>query len=274
MYYMEKIGADPEVFITDEKGEIISGIGLIGGTKKEPREVSCGAVQEDNVLGEFNIRPAVSRSAFVWNIITVMAEMKKIIGTKNIKVVSSHEFTKKALRQAGEKAMEFGCDPDYNSWTRDINPAPSACTNLRTGGGHVHVSFNVLDKDVDTFNAASMMDFYLGLPSVIVDTDQRRRELYGKAGACRPKLVENGDDYNGVEYRTLSNFWVSDKRLMHWVYDNTKLAIENLHRLEEFTNIIDGESVQDIINNGRAKEAEEILAMFGIPLPPEVHYAA
>jgi len=200
MYQMIKIGADPEVFITNEKGEIISGIGLIGGTKKEPRKVSCGAVQEDNVLGEFNINAASSRSTFVWNIITVMREMKKIIGTKDIKVVSSHDFTKKALRKAGEKAMEFGCDPDYNSWSRGINPAPSACTTLRTGGGHVHVSFNVLDKDVDTFDAASMMDFYLGLPSIILDKDQRRRELYGKAGACRPKLRANGDEYDGVEY--------------------------------------------------------------------------
>jgi len=64
MYQMDKIGADPEVFITNEKGDIISGIGLIGGTKKEPRKVSCGAVQEDNVLGEFNITAASSRSAF------------------------------------------------------------------------------------------------------------------------------------------------------------------------------------------------------------------
>ncbi len=50
MYVMEGIGCDPEVFITDEKGEIISGIGLIGGTKEDPRGVNCGAVQEDNVL--------------------------------------------------------------------------------------------------------------------------------------------------------------------------------------------------------------------------------
>jgi len=187
-------------------------------------------------------------------------------------VVSSHDFTKKALRKAGEKAMEFGCDPDYNSWSRDINPAPSACTTLRTGGGHVHVSFNVLDKDVDTFDAASMMDFYLGLPSIILDKDQRRRELYGKAGACRPKLRANGDEYDGVEYRTLSNFWIADQSLMRWVYNNTRLAIENLHRLDNFTDVIDGETVQAIINEGRVKEAEEILAVFDIPLP-ETSYA-
>jgi len=81
-----------------------------------------------------------------------------------------------------------------------------------------------------------------------------------------------GDEYDGVEYRTLSNFWIADQSLMRWVYNNTRLAIENLHRLDNFTDVIDGETVQAIINEGRVKEAEEILAVFDIPLP-ETSYA-
>lgn len=267
MYKMEGIGCDPEVFITDEEGEIISGIGLIGGSKEEPRSVECGAVQEDNVLGEFNTNPTLSKKDFVHNITTVMQEMKKIIGTKDMKVVSSHEFSKKILSNAGPKAMEFGCDPDYNAWTGRTNPSPSAFTNLRTAGGHVHVSFNVEDETVDPFKAAAIMDYYLGLPSVILDDDNRRRELYGKAGACRPKLKKKGDPYNGVEYRTLSNFWIKSKGLMEWVYLNTEQAILNLHNIYEMRKVIDGEVIQSVINEGRTKDAEEIIDLFSIPMP-------
>ena len=53
------IGADPELFLRDGDA-ITSAIGLIGGDKYEPRLVTLGAVQEDNVLAEFNIDPAIS----------------------------------------------------------------------------------------------------------------------------------------------------------------------------------------------------------------------
>lgn len=270
MYKMAGIGCDPEVFITNEVDEIISGIGLIGGTKQAPRLVNCGAVQEDNVLGEFNTNPTLSKKEFISNITTVMQEMKKIIGTKNLKVVSSYEFTQKVLSESGPKAMEFGCDPDYNAWTGDTNRPPSPFTNLRTAGGHVHVSFNVYDEDVDPFKAAAMMDYYLGLPSLLLDHDNRRREMYGKAGACRPKLESKGDPYNGVEYRTLSNFWIANEKLMGWVFDNTKKAIANLHNFEKTMKIVSGDAVQAIINSGDIKTASEVIEALNIPMPKGV----
>ena len=63
------------------------------------------------------------------------------------------------------------------------------------------------------------MDLFLGVPSVTLDSDTRRRELYGKAGAYRAK------DY-GVEYRTLSNFWIWKDSLKDWVYDQTQKAVD------------------------------------------------
>ena len=55
------------------------------------------------------------------------------------------------------------------------------------------------------------LDWYLGGWSIARDENTERRSLYGKAGACRIK------DY-GVEYRVLSNFWVTtrDRRLAVW----------------------------------------------------------
>jgi hypothetical protein len=50
------------------------------------------------------------------------------------------------------------------------------------------------------------LDAFVGLPSVAWDQQQGRREHYGLAGLYRKKTY--GDDIGGVEYRTLSNFWL------------------------------------------------------------------
>ena len=51
-------GCDPEFFLKDKTGKFISAIGLVGGSKEEPKAIGNGCfVQEDNVAVEFNIPP-------------------------------------------------------------------------------------------------------------------------------------------------------------------------------------------------------------------------
>ena len=49
------------------------------------------------------------------------------------------------------------------------------------------------------------MDYTLGLDSLLLDSDTRRRSMYGRAGSFRFK------EY-GIEYRTLSNFWIKNNK--------------------------------------------------------------
>ena len=58
------------------------------------------------------------------------------------------------------------------------------------------------------------MDVLLGAGSCFYDKDRKRRQLYGKAGAFRPKAY-------GVEYRSLSNAWLSDIYLTRFVAENS-----------------------------------------------------
>ena len=66
---MFMIGSDPELFLEDANGKVISAIGKIGGTKKRPKPVKAlgkgFAIQEDNVLLEYNTPAAKSYAA--WN---------------------------------------------------------------------------------------------------------------------------------------------------------------------------------------------------------------
>jgi hypothetical protein len=97
-----------------------------------------------------------------------------------------------------------------------------------------------------------MLDYVIGLPSILIDTDSQRRKLYGKAGSMRHK------DY-GVEYRTVSNFWLGSQELMSWVYDRTLWATQNLNLLPEFMEIADGNTIRKVINNSKSREATNII---------------
>jgi hypothetical protein len=94
------------------------------------------------------------------------------------------------------------------------------------------------------------MDFYLGLPSLAYDSDQERREMYGKAGCCRYKPY-------GTEYRTLSNAWLKSEALMRWVYRNT---VKGMNELMAGNNLADKYGdIQEIINTGDKKAANKII---------------
>ena len=248
------IGCDPELFLVNKDGHPVSAVGLIGGTKKEPRIIrndGC-AVQEDNVAVEFCIPPATEVSKFIEAINFNLEYIEAYVKEKGLRlsITASYEFDKQQLQSA--QAEIFGCDPDYNAWTLRTNPRPkSKNKRLRSAGGHIHVS-----TDSHPFLAARALDLYLGVPSILLDEDLRRRELYGKAGACRPK------EY-GVEYRTLSNFWLASDELKEWVFEQAQRAVlfaqEKSDWLEEKAQVI-----QDCINTSNKDVAKGLMVEYGI----------
>ena len=244
------IGADPELFVSDGK-DIVSGIGFVGGSKDEPRPVPCGAVQEDNVLAEFNIDPCSTLKQFIGKISTVTTELDRILKPHGLHTVvkSSHTFERETLLAAGQKAMEFGCDPDFNCWTGGKNDSPNPYTELRTAGGHVHIGYDN-PEEARSYEVACILDYLLGAPSVLLDDDTQRRAMYGQAGACRIKPY-------GVEYRVLSNFWLGSTELKTWIYKTTTL-VEYL-TLEDFKDIASPDEVRKCINESDHELAIKIV---------------
>jgi hypothetical protein len=253
-----KIGADPELFLVDaaNAASLVSSIGLIGGSKWAPRplpELGDGyAVQEDNVALEYNIPAASSANELASNIGTIMAHLRQSVGQMGLAFSneSAVYFPKHFLNCP--EALEFGCEPDYNAWTNDVNPHPKALDEtLRSCGGHVHVG----DFDGDVLKAVKMMDLMLAVPSIVMDEGQLRKQLYGKAGAFRPKPY-------GFEYRVLSNFWVlGNDALVKWVWQNTQLALDSMH--------IDVDAIKpqiyEAINNNNEHMARQLIQQYNIP---------
>ena len=198
------IGADVEFFLSNGRREL-SAIGRIPGTKASPYILNTKAgLHHDNVCLEISFLPFKKWEFFNQHIIDTLKEVRAMIAPLQLVVKASTHFTAEELDN--EEAWKFGCDPDFNAWTRDINRTTKAENQyLRSCGGHVHIGIKKLAENMfDGPMFIKNLDATLGIYSLKYDKDRERRLLYGKAGAFRPK------EY-GVEYRVLSNFWVDNE---------------------------------------------------------------
>lgn len=253
-------GADPEVFVTDFMGGMRSIIGLIGGSKEAPlplTELGEGfAVQEDNVAMEFNIPPSATVQDFDDNIRKVLDTLSATVKGKygfNLCRVSAVSFPDMELQNPA--ALVFGCDPDFNCWTGAVNPRPNAeDKNLRSCGGHVHVGYDQSLASQD--KVGQFMDLYLGVPSVLMDNGELRKKLYGKSGAIRYKPF-------GLEYRTLSNFWIFERQTRQWVFRNTQKAVNAAVAQPEISKE-DGQLITRAIDDNDKDLAQALINRFNL----------
>ena len=255
------IGADPEVFVLNTTmNEIISVEGLIRdengrGTKENPLEFEKGfSLQEDNILAEYNIPPCKTKQEWLDAHEFGLATINLVLPDDCCYIIESY-FEMDWLYLQSEQALVAGCQSDYNAYSLDVNPGVDLNkTNARCAGGHVHIGFNDLLEvnDDNIIKFVKALDLYLGIPSLLLDNDNKRRKLYGKAGCFRDKEF-------GLEYRVLSNFWLKTPELQEWVFDMVHLAYENMDNLP-----FDEELIELTINNNDLDSAHVIVENLNI----------
>lgn len=266
---MVTLGADPELFLRDTRtGAATSCVGLIGGTKKNPLAMvdlpEGFAVQEDNVMVEFNI-PAVSTGRrFAQRIDDGVEYIRQLVRTS----LPNHDLDIGACTRlfsmdelANKQAQVFGCSPDFNAHMQG-NPCPTVKPDAlmegdnawRFAGGHVHLGY---ESEAPDFVAAAFADVFLGLPSVGLDEQGLRRGLYGQAGRYRPTSY-------GIEYRTLSNFWIWDQRLAQSIGEKAWALANLLERdageIQRLYSEIPWIDVQQAINSENEEKAADLIA--------------
>lgn len=270
-------GADIEVFFMNKlTEEIVSAEPYIQGTKEKPfcfdKRSKFHAVSLDNILAEFCIPPSKTKAEFYKNITHAIDYINTVHPDYCALSVPS-AFINPVYLQT-ENAKLFGCTPDMNAYTLWQNPVPKADDDtLRGGGGHIHYSYDNPSPMYDTNNPdekiialdeerhviVRTLDAMLAVPMVIIEPPNRRKELYGKAGAFRPKPY-------GLEYRTLSNYYTQTKGLTEWVFTN---GMEAMNRINNgFT--IEPELatfIQETINNNNTADAEYLIKTLKIKMP-------
>lgn len=247
-------GADPEIFFYKGK-EAHSAEGLVGGTKKNPRPIpglSEGFfVQEDNVAAEFNIPPATNEKQFAQDIKKAVQYIRSVAWQHNLRVKPRAAALFPWAQLTTAQARELGCDPDYDAWTGTRNNSPDAAGNLRTAAGHVHLSSKFIPiGDRKWLSVIQSLDLFLGVPSVLITEKSRRREMYGRAGAFRPKPY-------GVEWRVLDNFWIFSSPQAKHIFSTAEFCVRSVVENPIFIEEVQA-SREDIIRT--INEHDKVLA--------------
>ncbi len=264
------VGADPELFLKNpNSGLFVSGHGMIKGTKERPHKVERGAVQVDGTALEFNIDPAATEDQFVDSIRVVRGALSSMVTGYSLVAEPVADYSPEYFSSIPISAKILGCEPDYNAWELGPNPKPEGDRPFRTGAGHIHIGW-CTNADPWTSEhyelcaeVSRQLDYYLGINSLLWDSDCRRRDLYGKAGAFRPKPY-------GVEYRTLSNRWLASELLTRWVYVATRKAMDDLAvgvRQEDYY----GPLARSIIDENQLDwPTWNVIKIDGLPSPPRL----
>lgn len=220
------LGCDPELFITSEKGDIVGsekavpavGVGSIGGK-----------IVQDGVQVEFNITADTCRARLGNKMAATFKTLKAHLdktGGLQASFSSVVEVSKAELDSLSEKSKTLGCAPSFNKYDEkaSISVDPATYTK-RSAGGHLHIgltSYPTLMKYREEM--VPVLDCLVGNTSVLIDRDPHaaeRRKVYGRAGEYR---LPN----HGLEYRTLSNFWLRAYPLMHGMMGLCRLAVNVL----------------------------------------------
>lgn len=253
---MLQIGSDPEFFLM-RNGHSISGHDFPFGTKEAPFKGNTCMIQNDGMALEINVPPMTNEDGFEMQHSLAMMELRSRVrekeGNTNVVSIPTVHFGQHYMKTVPDKVKELGCNPDYNAWTMELNPKPDGTVFFRTGAGHIHLGYvdtQNIDHPMVFAQAAELvreLDYWLGCMSVLWDKDQKRRELYGRAGCFRPKKY-------GVEYRVLSNFWCGSPKLTRLVFRQAKRCFEHWERVKagkgELLQEKYGEFAEMVINSG------------------------
>jgi len=224
------IGADPEFFITSidrkkiiESNKIIPKSGLLISSSSS--KCTIDGVQAEINPSPYSCREAAGREyqRIFRKLVNALSEKKATMSLK-----SMVHFTQEELDELSDESKKFGCDPSRNYYTnkKSVIKANPEVYGYRSAGGHIHLGGGgnielclCIKKKPKLI--VRLLDLILGNTCVMLDRDPNqieRRTVYGRAGEYRlPK--------HGIEYRTLSNFWIKNYHLMSMVYGFARLSL-------------------------------------------------
>lgn len=214
------LGTDPELFIVKVGKK--TGKRYIAGCEevvpiKGLGEGTYGKVARDGVQAELHPHPSTCRETLSTNILVALNNLKVAIDAK-----PGYDIDFRRVVHIGEKALQrlnpdnqvLGCAPSMNFYGTPQIQVDGREMRMRSGSGHFHIGSQYITNGFISPNRlVPILDLVAGIPSVLLtretaEEEARRREFYGRAGEYRlPK--------HGLEYRTLSNFWLRSYILYH-----------------------------------------------------------
>jgi hypothetical protein len=219
--YHAGIGADPEIFITDGKGELIPAFELF----PEKKGTAVGQPYWDGYQAEFNVYADTCMDNVCYRIQNALAatrrQARKVNSKANLTMQNVFDIPEARLNTDDKKYVSFGCTPSFSVYGETFPEVDAKQVPFRSAGGHLHLALPRGKDDPYTESIVKELDRILGVISVAMFAyydSPRRRVLYGRAGEYRKPA-------HGLEYRVLSNAWLCHPVAMHTVYEIARLCM-------------------------------------------------
>ncbi len=281
------LGGDPEFFVADKNNKILASDKFFPSKHNPLLIKSCSSSEPaakpnevffDGIQAEIAIGCNRCREYLATNVARCMKVIREKIGPENhIIMQPAVRVQKSVINSADPEAKIFGCLPDFNAYTLTTNTAEMDATRhpYRYAGGHIHIGISspYIKKTQNEYKIAKteeghieiikFLDLFVGIPSVLLDSgkgSKERRAKYGKAGCFRPTPY-------GVEYRTLSCWWLKSPITLSLVYGLARIAwsimasddgkAETIKKQIKYNE----EQIRNTIDSGDKKEAQRIWRM-------------
>lgn len=163
------------------------------------------------------------------------------------------------LKLASDAHVSLGCEPSRNAYASEGRRVEQPrMLKWRFAGGHVHFELPEEERSIPNIQyLVKTLDALLGLPCVCLAQNYDhfiRRRYYGLAGEYRLPP-------HGLEYRTLSNFWLMDPKAFSLVFELARQAL-NIGRARMrniFVGISQEQRIRDTINYCDVRSAKDFM---------------
>jgi hypothetical protein len=178
----------------------------------------------------------------------------------HLSLINVVKIPQETLTKADPQYVMLGCEPSFNAYKMFGKPVenPRKLT-VRFAGGHMH--FGGWYTHPSYAKIVKTLDKILGVWAVgaarFTDTSIRR-QYYGMAGEYRTPHYSADETY-GVEYRTLSNFWLASPGVMQATWDLGRMCVKLGMSRRSGLWVSSEDEVVDTINNCDTDQAARII---------------
>ncbi len=253
-------GADPEIFVVNEKDDVIPAWEFL---PEKAKAVGAYYQTEKAFWDGYQAEYTITAGGCLAYAVDSMQRGLKTVHNAAIKYNPKAKLTirnvlpvsEESLASAAEAHVTFGCKPSLNAYGTKATPITNPRhIPFRFAGGHIHLGNTLVHGNIE--ETVKMLDALVGVWAVgafaKIDSPVRRR-FYGLAGEYRKP-------YHGVEYRTLSNAWLCHPGIAHCVYDMSRyVAALGYSNMRKVLITETEDKIQKIINNCDVKEARKMV---------------
>lgn len=218
------LGADPEMFV-------FSGAKLIPAFNFLPPKDGDRLMYWDGFQAEwkYNHDGNHCQNNLVLYTRENLKKLEKLAKAKDpnarLSLTNVVRIPQETLDTAHPRHVELGCQPSWNAYKmKGLAVMDPRQLRYRFAGGHMHFGTFYPNKP-DYDKIIKMLDSILGVWSVGVARymdNPIRRQYYGLAGEYRKPKYDEG---YGVEYRTLSNFWLASPGVLQLTWDIGRMCV-------------------------------------------------